>query len=109
MDSLNSDVFTLEYCLGPSRRVLFTADPETPRALAALLASPGVRTFWFLRSPHDVSGRNLNRQLERQIGPGMAVTVHPYGRFSPLEMRLMRVLGMTERPDWFQELLEFRR
>jgi len=39
----------------------------------------------------------------------MAVTVHPYGRFSPLEMRLMRVLGMTERPDWFQELLEFRR
>jgi hypothetical protein len=39
----------------------------------------------------------------------MGVTVHPYEKFSPLELRAMRALGMNHPPLWFEELLEFRR
>ena len=109
VDSVNSDNVALAYCLGRSRPVLDTAGPETPRTVAALLAAPRVRTLWFLRSLHDISRGKLDEGFERQIGAAMAATVHPYGRFSPLETRLMRALGMINPPAYFQELLEFRR
>jgi hypothetical protein len=54
--------------------------------------------------------------LEDRRGPdgaggcaAMAVTVYPYEAFTPLEIRLMRAMGMRDPPAWSHELLEFRR
>ena len=68
-----------------------------------------VRTIWFLRSTHDISAAGLDERFERQLRAAMAVTVHPYEAFTPLETWLMRAMGMRDPPAWAQELLEFRR
>jgi hypothetical protein len=109
VDSANSDPTAMKYALGPSRPFLRTSDPETPPAVSLLLAEPRVRTIWFLRSTHDISPANLDARFERQLRAAMSVTVHPYEAFTPLEIRLMRVMGMPDPPPWSNELLEFRR
>jgi hypothetical protein len=109
VDSANSDPAAMEYALGPSRPFLATGDPAAPAAVARLLAEPKVRTIWFLRSTHDISAAKLDARFERQLRAAMALTVHPYEAFTPLETWLMRTMGMRDPPTWAQELLEFRR
>jgi len=109
VDSANSDPAAMEYALGPSRPFLETGDPAAAEAVARLLAEPKVRTLWFLRSTHDISAAKLDARFERQLRAAMAVTVHPYEAFTPLETWLMRTMGMRDPPAWAQELLEFRR
>jgi hypothetical protein len=109
VDSTNSDPRAMEYALGPSRPFLETGDPAAAPAVASLLAEPKVRTIWFLRSTHDISAAKLDEWFEKQLRAAMPVTVHPYEAFTPLEIRLMRAMGMRDPPAWSQELLEFRR
>ncbi len=109
VDSANSDPTAMEYALGPSRPFFQTGDPAAAPAVARLLAEPQIRTIWFLRSTHDISAARLNERFERQLRAAMAVTVHPYEAFTPLEIRLMRAMGMRDPPAWSHELLEFRR
>ena len=109
VDSTNSDPTAVEYALGPSRPLLQTADPGAAQVVARLLAEPRVRTIWFLRSTHDVSAARLDERIEKQLRAAMPVTVHPYEAFTPLEIRLMRAMGMRDPPAWSHELLEFRR
>jgi hypothetical protein len=109
VDSANSDPRAMEYALGPSHPFLQTGDPAAAPAVARLLAEPQIRTIWFLRSTHDISPAGLDARFERQLRAAMAVTVHPYEAFTPLETRLMRAMGMRDPPAWSHELLEFRR
>jgi hypothetical protein len=109
VDSGNSDPTAMEYALGPSRPFLQTGNPATAPAVARLLAEPQIRTIWFLRSTHDITAAKLDARFEQQLRAAMAVTVHPYEAFTPLEIRLMRAMGMRDPPAWSQELLEFRR
>jgi hypothetical protein len=109
VDSANSDPTAMQYALGPSRPFLETGNPAAAPAVARVLAEPQIRTIWFLRSTHDISVATLNEGLERQLRAAMAVTVYPYEAFTPLEIRLMRAMGMRNPPAWSHELLEFRR
>jgi hypothetical protein len=109
VDSTNSDPRGMEYALGPTRPLLETGDPGAAPAVSRLLAEPKVRTIWFLRSTHDVSAAKLDERFERQLRDAMSVTVYSYEAFTPLEIRLMRAMGMRDPPDWSHELLEFRR
>jgi hypothetical protein len=108
VDGANSDPPALAYALGAERPVLSTADPAAPEAVSRLLADPGIRTVWFLRNTHDVSG-GLNAQLEARLGGAMTVHAHPYEPFTPLEIRMAQAMGMENPPPYFHELLEFRR
>jgi hypothetical protein len=110
VDSTNSDPVALAYALDGQRRCLWTGVADTPGALTRLRADPRIRTVWFLRNTHDVSPAGLNAQFEARLRPGMAETVHPYQPYTPLERRIMRTLrGTKETPQYFHELLEFRR
>jgi hypothetical protein len=109
VDPANSDPTAMEYALGPSRPFLHTGDPAAAPAVSRLLEEPKVRTIWFLRSTHDISPAKLDARFERQLRAAMPVTVHPYEAFTPLEIRLMRAMGMRDPPAWSHELLEFRR
>jgi len=109
VDSANSDPTAMEYALGPSRPFFQTGDPAAAPAVTRLLAEPQIRTIWFLRSTHDITVAKLDERYERQLRAAMAVTVHPYEAFTPLEIRLMRAMGMRDPPAWSHELLEFRR
>lgn len=109
VDSTNSDPPALAYALGPARPFLKTNVSGTEPALRRLLADPRIRTIWFLRNTHDVSPERLDARFEMELRPAMPVTVHPYQPFTPLELRLMRGIGMTNPPGYFHELLEFRR
>ncbi|HUI56477.1 MAG TPA: hypothetical protein VLY04_15990 [Bryobacteraceae bacterium] len=110
VDTPNSDIVALSYCLGNSRRVLDTRDPETEQAIAAVLADPRVRTIWFLRSTHDVTPQKLDNRFEAQLrGSGMKANVQQFGKFSALERSAMRIVGINPPPGYFQELLKFER
>jgi hypothetical protein len=109
VDSANSDPTAMEYALGPSRPFFLTGDPAAAPAVSRLLAEPQIRTIWFLRSTHDITAAKLDERYERQLRAAMAVTVYPYEAFTPLEIRLMRAMGMRDPPAWSHELLEFRR
>jgi hypothetical protein len=110
VDSTNSDPVALLYALGGRRPLLRTSLPETPAALARLLADPRIRTVWFLRNTHDVSPAGLNRQFQAQLRAAMTETVHPYEPYTPLERLLMGAAWRNhEAPRYFHELLEFRR
>ncbi|MGA2725394.1 MAG: glycosyltransferase family 39 protein [Bryobacteraceae bacterium] len=109
VDSINSDPNAMEYALGPSRPFLKTDDPAAALAVARLLADRKVRTIWFLRNTHDLSEAQLDERFEKQLGAAMAVTIHPYEAFTPLEIWLMRAMRIRGRAAWFHELLEFRR
>jgi len=109
VDSTNSDPRAMEYALGPSRPFFETGDPAAAPAVARLLTEPKVRTIWFLRSTHDISADKLDERFERQLRAAMPVTVQSYEAFTPLEMRLMRAMGMRDPPAWSHELMEFRR
>jgi hypothetical protein len=109
VDSTNSDPPALAYALGPARALLQTDVTGTGPELRRLLADPRIRTIWFLRNTHDVSPEKLDARFEMELRPAMPVTVHPYEPFTPLELRLMRGMGMTNPPAYFHELLEFRR
>ena len=106
VDSANSDTAALEEALGPGRRVWQTTLPGTePR-----LADPMLQTVWFLRNTHDISAGSLNARFETQLRRSVQlVSVRRYQPFTPLEHRLMLAIGMQHPPDYFSELLEFRR
>ena len=106
VDSANSDTAALEDALGPGRRVWQTTAPETE----ARISDPTLRTVWFLRNTHDISVGSLNARFERQLRRSMQlVSVRRYEPFTPLEHRLMLAIGMRQPPEYFSELLEFRR
>jgi hypothetical protein len=105
IDSINSDAVAMEYALGRSRPVLQTGDA---RAWAAL-DDPRVVSVWFLRNTHDISPGALNARFESHLRERLRlVQVRTYEPFTPLELRMMRALGMTNPPAYFSELLEFR-
>ena len=105
VDTPNSDIVALEYCLRESRRVVATQDP----AAAQALADPRVRTVWFLRNTHDATPEKLDDRFERQLRAGMRdAAVERYEKFSPLERWAMRRAGMDP-PEYFQELWRYRR
>ncbi|MBS1858640.1 MAG: hypothetical protein JST11_24940 [Acidobacteria bacterium] len=106
VDATNSDPFALDYALGPARKVWRTTEPET----SARLKDPSLRAVWFLRNTHDVSRDSLDARYEAQLERSMRlVSVRRYQPFTPLERRLMHALGMKDAPEYFSELLEFRR
>jgi Dolichyl-phosphate-mannose-protein mannosyltransferase len=109
VDNTNCDVAALEYALGDSRVVLETGDHLVPAILDARLADPRVHTVWFLRNLHDISVLQLDDLFEKRLRPAMTPRAHRYQPFSALEIRAMRWGGMAHPPEWFQELLEFRR
>ena len=106
VDSTNSDPVALAYALDGRRPFLETSRPETEAALAGLLADPRVRTVWFLRNTHDVSPGRLDERFELELRARMTVTVHYFGAYTALERKLM---GRRDAPQYFHELLEFRR
>jgi hypothetical protein len=109
VDSSNSDPPALGYALGPARPFLKTGMPGAEPEVRRRLGDPRIRTIWFLRNTHDVSPEKLDARFEMELRPAMRVTVHAYEPFTPLELRLMRGMGMTDPPAYFHELLEFRR
>lgn len=109
VDSTNSDTDGLDFALAGSRRRLNTGDAAAPQSIDSLLADPQVRCIWFLRNTHDVSASRLDERFERQVGAAMTATVHCYEGFSPLETRVMRLVGIDPPPVCFHELLEYRR
>jgi hypothetical protein len=109
VDATNSDPPALAYALGPARPFLKTDVPGAEPELRRLLADPQIRTIWFLRNTHDVSPQRLDGRFEMELRLAMPVTVHRYEPFTPLELRLMRGMGMANPPEYFHELLEFRR
>ena len=105
VDATNSDPAALKYALGPGREVWLTTDPRTPPRLAGDSAG----TVWFLRNTHDVSAAGLNARCEAELKRSMRlVSVRGYEPFTPLERRAMGLLGMPA-PEYFGELLEFRK
>ena len=109
VDTPNSDIVGLAYCLADSRRVLDTRDPGTGPAIAAAVRDPQVRTIWFLRSTHDVTPEHLDERFEKQLRAAMKARVEQFGAFSPLERSAMRRIGISEPPEYFQKLLKFER
>jgi hypothetical protein len=107
-DSTNSDPIGLRYALWPDRAVLETGEADTRVKVAAALADPRIRTVWFLRNTHDVSV-GLNAQFELQLSAAMRARAWPYGKYTPLERRLLRGMGWARPPEHFTELVEFRR
>ena len=109
VDSSNSDIIGLHYALGDAPTPLATEDPGASATVAQWLGDPGIRTIWFLRNTHDVSPEALDARFAAQLGAQMRVTTYSYEPFTPLELRLMRALGMHDPPRYFHELLEFQR
>jgi hypothetical protein len=109
VDSSNSDIIGLRYALGDAPAPLATEDPKAPETVAHWLADPGIRTIWFLRNTHDVSPGALDARFAATLGMRMRVATYSYEPFTPLELRLMRALGMRDPPRYFHELLEFQR
>ncbi len=109
VDSSNSDIIGLHYALGDAPVPLATEDPGASATVAQWLADPGIRTIWFLRNTHDVSPETLDARFAAQLGARMRVTAYSYEPFTPLELQLMRTLGMHHTPRYFHELLEFQR
>ena len=109
VDTPNSDIVALAYCLGEGRRVLGTGDPGTAEAVTAALADPKVKTVWFLRNPHDVTPQGLDERYQGQLRAAMAAEAQNYQRFSPLETCAMQRMGMKNPPSYFQELWRFGR
>jgi hypothetical protein len=107
VDSANSDPTALEYALGPSRGFLETTLPDTESRLASRLADPRVRTVWFLRATHDISGRNAT--YDALLSAAMRPVIHWYEPATPLEARFLRAAGMRSPPAYFHELEEYRR
>jgi hypothetical protein len=106
VDSTNADPIGMEYQLGP---VLRTAEPSTPRALNQVLADPNIRIIWFLRSTHDISPDQLNRQFEQKLAAAMRETAYPVEPFTPLELKVAQAAGVPHPAQSFQELLKFER
>jgi hypothetical protein len=104
VDSTNADPIGMEYQLGP---VLRTGEPATPRALDQALADPNIRVVWFLRSTHDISPTQLNRQFEQKLAAVMRETVYPVEPFTPLELKVAQAAGVPHPASHFQELLKF--
>jgi hypothetical protein len=109
VDSTNSDPPAMKLALGPTRPILETRSRTAPDELAQALADPRVRTVWFLRNTHDVSAGRLDSRFENPLRAQMQATAHNYEPFSPLELRIMRAMGMHDPPAFFHELIEFRR
>jgi hypothetical protein len=109
VDSSNSDIIGLRYALGDVLAPLATEDPKAAETVAQWLADPGIRSIWFLRNTHDVSPEGLDARFETQLGARMRVSVYSYEPFTPLELGLMRALGIRDPPRYFHELLEFQR
>ncbi|MGA7239395.1 MAG: hypothetical protein WBY44_27175, partial [Bryobacteraceae bacterium] len=109
VDSSNSDIIGLHYALGDAPAPLATEDPGASATVAQWLADPDIRTIWFLRNTHDVSPETLDARFAAQLGARMRVTAYSYEPFTPLELQLMRTLGMHHPPRYFHELLEFQR
>ena len=103
VDSTNSDPIAMEYALG-TRDFLQTNRVGTEGALARALADPNVHTIWFLRNTHDVSPEHWNAHFDSELRARMSATVHSYEPYTPLERRLLR-----GGPQYFQELVEYRR
>jgi hypothetical protein len=59
-----------------------------------------------LRNTHDVSPNGLDGRFETQLRSVMTVTAHEYERYTPLEKAVMK---SPDPPEYFHELLEFRR
>jgi hypothetical protein len=108
VDGANSDPPALGYALGAERTPISTTHPGAGDAVARLLADPRVRTVWFLRNTHDVSG-GLNTQFAARLGGAMTARVRYYEPFTPLESRMARAMGMQDPPRYFHQLLEYRR
>jgi hypothetical protein len=106
VDSTNSDPFAMEYALGP---VLRTGTPEAANTVEQWLADPQIRTVWFLRNTHDVSPEQLDRKFEQRLQSAMHETIFEYERFTPLELRLAKAVGVQNPPQFFHELLRFQR
>ena len=106
VDSTNSDPIAVLYALDGRRSLLKTGDPGAQPALDKLLADPRIRTVWFLRNTHDVSPNGLDGRFETQLRSVMTVTAHEYERYTPLEKAVMK---SPDPPEYFHELLEFRR
>ena len=109
VDSSNSDIIGLRYALGDGPEPLATEDPSAPEKVTHWLSDPGIRTIWFLRNTHDVSPGALDARFAAQLSARMSVASYSYEAFTPLELRLMRALGMQDPPRYFHELLEFRK
>jgi Dolichyl-phosphate-mannose-protein mannosyltransferase len=109
VDSSNSDIIGLRYALGNGPEPLATEDPGAQEKVAHWLSDPGIRTVWFLRNTHDVSPERLDARFAAQLGAWMRVATYSYEPFTPLELRLMRALGMDDPPLYFHELLEFQK
>jgi hypothetical protein len=106
VDSTNSDPIAVLYALDGRRTLLKTGDTGAQLALDRLLADPRIRTVWFLRNTHDVSPEGLDGRFETQLRSAMAVTAHEYEPYTPLERAMMKAPAP---PNYFHELLEFRR
>ena len=105
VDRANSDREALEYALGGARPLVYSED-----ALAGNIdRNPAIRAIWFLRSTHDISPGRVNDALARQLLATGRARVRGYLPFSPLRKRLIRAIGIAHPPDYFQELIEYRR
>ncbi len=106
VDSTNADPIGMEYQLRP---VLRTAEPSTLRAVDQALADPNIHIVWFLRSTHDVSPNQLDRQFEQKLAAAMRETAYPVEPFTPLELKVAQAAGVPHPARSFQELLKFER
>ena len=109
VDSSNSDIIGLRYALGGAIPALATGDRHAPEVVQGWFSDPGIRTIWFLRNTHDVSPEGLNARWAARLAMAMHESRFFYEPFTPLELRLMRALGMRDPPRYFHELDEFRR
>jgi hypothetical protein len=109
VDSSNSDIIGLRYALGEGPEPLATEDPSARQKVAQWMSDPAIRTIWFLRNTHDVSPERLDARFVAQLGARLRLRTYSYESFTPLELRLMRALGMHDPPRYFHELLEFQK
>jgi hypothetical protein len=109
VDESNSDIIGLRFALDGEVPLLGTRDPQVFSTLSSWLTDPAIHTIWFLRNTHDVSAEHLDEQFEERLSVGSRVTRFDYERFTPLELRLMHALRMTNPPEYFHQLIEFQR
>jgi hypothetical protein len=51
----------------------------------------------------------LDARFATQLSARLRFNIYSYEAFTPLELRLMRALGMRDPPRYFHELLEFQK
>lgn len=93
----------------PLTSLLSSEIPIVPAPAAVRERVEGAGVIWCFRNTHDTSPAGLNRSIERELAEGRQVRTHLFVPYSRRDRLFMRLLGWTEQPTHYVQLLEMRR